>query len=82
MGFSDTDADREAARLILAECRGHIANALRCELARSMPNEPRLTGLRSVAAQLRKEREALLSGDNATIVRVEYLYGLLLKQTR
>lgn len=82
MGFSDDDAVREGARLILAECRGRIASALRCELARAMPNEVRLAGLRSVAAQLRQEREALLTGDEATIVRVEYLYGLLLKQTR
>lgn len=80
MSFAEEDACRESARSIMAECSARVSHAMRQEMARVSPDEERIAGLRLVGEQLRREREAVCSGNPVAIARARFFYGLMLKQ--
>lgn len=82
MSSAIDEARIESARMILAECRGRITHAIRQEIAKGLSDSERANGLRAIQKQLREESLAVIRGDEKTIARVRFLYGLLLKQMR
>lgn len=80
MSFAEEEARRESALSIMAECSARVSHAIRQEMARGVPDEERIAGLRLVEGQLRNEREAVYSGDPVAMARARFFYGLMLKQ--
>jgi hypothetical protein len=73
-------AKLDSAIAILAQCQAIVSRAITTEETQSMVDRERLSGLKSVAKQLREERQATLCGDVLVTTKIRLLYGLLLQK--